>query len=268
MKDVVASIYSPGVDARQFEKLKEKFDLEVSEYGFICTHKTFSFDASFIRGAFSINPRAVLIIGWGLETSPGWQKLLSENLQGVPIQHFFGIDLYERKGVRGKIFKKPKIMTGPLYEKKTTADNMELFLKKYWVLTDVPYGLCKYTPDGNKNDHNKRCVLKAGDVQELEIVKFIFTQYVIEGMSRQNICNLLNAEKVATPGRAPLWRSHNLNKTLTEPAYIGAVRYKGCILYEAFPPILEPHLYFQAQAMLHQERTDSFPQNLFIEENE
>ena len=159
-------------------------------------------------------------------------------------------------------------MAGPLHAKKTVAGTMELFLKKFWVIGEQPYGLRKHSQRRNPNDHPRKFVLKAGDEQEVEVVKFIFDQFGNQGMSRQNICNLLNAQKVVPPGKAPLWRSNNVNKILTEPAYIGATRFKGCILHNAFPPVLDPALYFQAQVRMHRERMEQFRQDAFREEKE
>jgi len=89
MRDLVATLYSPGVERRLVEKLMEKFVWTLKDYGFPNSKKPVPFDPSFVRGAFSVDPLAVLIVGWGLDKEPAWQRLLSDNLRGVsiPINH-------------------------------------------------------------------------------------------------------------------------------------------------------------------------------------
>jgi len=61
--------------------------------------------------------------------------------------------------------------------------------------------------------------------EEARIVKEIFEMYVDENMSMTKIANTLNKKKVKTKRDVITWRTCTIQRILTNPTYIGKVRY-------------------------------------------
>lgn len=193
-----------------------------------------------------------VIIGWGLRTRPTWETIIPEPKNLESVRQFIAIDLFERKGIDGRILKKPLINAGIFQGKRMQLNNLTHFLEGNCFQTSTPYGLKKVEVFGydNNQDSTTLCTFELGESSEIEIVRMIFELFVDHEHNRAEICNLLNAQQVNAPKDFKAWTPGLVKSILKCPFYIGANKYREFIKYDVFTPIIEKTVYFAAQARI------------------
>lgn len=177
-------------------------------------------------------------------------------IKAIRRMHGLHICSYDRNPVQQFVL--PSVKTekrNPL----STDRRLYLFANGWWVSPKLPYAMKKAEDPGpnlRKNNGSAiRCYdLFAGDAQQLEVVRLVFDMYGLQRQSVGEIVNLLRAEKVSAGDRAKVWSYLMVERLLTDPVYIGAYRYKTFVRYAAFPAVIEPWIYYVAQARLYSEK--------------
>ena len=257
MLDNLAIIYAPGVKDKQIQVLKKKLLFFLESLGFEET-------------SIWINPVILdkenektdrwntLIIGWGLPSKPDWNGWIKKNRILKNVRQFWAIDLFERQGIDGRILNKPIINAGKYWSKKNRQRKQQLFLKGYFIMAIVPYGM-KRVPKIEKTktsqSSNLLYVLDFGEPEKVEIVRLIFNMFVYQNYKRTKIANLLNAQNVTPPNNAHIWNTKNVSMIIENPVYIGANQYSGSIRYNVFPSVLNKSTFFEAQARIMSEKS-------------
>ena len=127
----------------------------------------------------------------------------------------------------------------------------------YYVLGYVPYGMKTVRERQRHVRTNKwviRTRLEPGDRQEVKIVRLIYELYACQNMPVNHILNSLLAQKIPTRESVATWTLTKIDGILVDPVYIGATRYKGVVRYGAFPPVIEPWIFYAAQSRRHFEK--------------
>jgi hypothetical protein len=256
MPDIFAILFAPdsskGAEKQLIQKLRNIIDL-----------------LNIGKADIRVNPRLpikeywegktegmiTLIIGWGLHSKPSWELLMPEQQYLKSVRQFLAIDLFERKGIDGRVFEKPHINAGKYWSHRIQQRNRNLFFEGYFLQSTEPYALkrMKVIPrEGDNNSSMPLYTFEPGKSDEVEIVKIIFDLFVNHDYNRTEICNLLNAQEVKTPKKSSAWDIRIIKTILESPLYIGANQYRKCIKYDVFIPIIEKSVYFEAQAKMAQ----------------
>ncbi len=132
------------------------------------------------------------------------------------------------------------------------------FLRGLYLPSFVPYGLRRVPRKARRwpvrrgplRRGRRSHVLDAGAPEEVAVVRLIFDLYVNGARNRTQICNLLNAGRIAPPGRCAAWSCRAVERILANPAYIGANEFRGLTQQDVFPALIEKPIYYQAKARL------------------
>lgn len=254
MLDSYAIIYAPGVDKIQSMDLVRKIQDTAECMGFSNTEIQINSD-SLVKEQWKEPPSKLitLIIGWGLPAEPSWNILLAKVASLMVVRNIYAVDLFERRGVDGRILNPPKVNAGKYWSRRVQEKNLRLFFSGYYIKNSVPYGMkrvpVKETIDGICFSR-KRHILTPGESSDIEMVKLIFDLFVNHDYNRTEICNLLNAQRVGSPNKSDLWNTSKILTILKSPLYTGANQYLGCVIYNVFPPIIEKSVFFEAQARI------------------
>jgi site-specific DNA recombinase len=108
----------------------------------------------------------------------------------------------------------------------------------------ISYGYDK--PKGQK--------IQTINIEEAKILKEIYSLYIDKNKSMTQIARILNQRKIPTKTNAPAWDVSTIKSILTNPTYIGKVRYST----------EDPNRYFEAQG--HHERLISDEQFYLAQE--
>jgi DNA invertase Pin-like site-specific DNA recombinase len=104
----------------------------------------------------------------------------------------------------------------------------------YWCGSVPVYGFrrCVLTPEGTPGEvlqagerkalQGRRVVLVAGPPEEIAVVRRIFREFVIEGLSARSISARLNAEGEAA-GRGGVWTAGKVRRVLDDEKYAGVL---------------------------------------------
>lgn len=197
------------------------------------------------------NDFLTIIIGWGLKSEPSWEAIFPRVHQLGPLRQLMAIDLFERKGIDGRVLKKPLLNAGEFWSRRMQLNNKSLFLEDNFLQASTPYGLkrVKIQPQNYSYKSDVRNVtFEPGEAAEIEIVRMIFELFVNHDHNRAEICNLLNAQQVKAPNKNKAWNQKIIKSILECPFYIGANRYQEFIKHDVFMPIDEKSIYYEAQA--------------------
>lgn len=252
MPDSYAIIYAPGVDRVQSMDLIRKVQDMSESMGFYPTEIKM-LPEPLIENWWEKNCDSLitLIVGWGLPSEPKWNSVLHKIVTANVARNIYAVDLFERKGVSGRLLDPPKVNAGKYWSRRVQEKNLRLFLKGYYIKNTVPYGMIrvpvKEPLDGAFFDR-KRYILKPGRSAEIEIIRLIFDLFVNHDYSRTEICNLLNAQNVDSPNKSDKWSTGKIATILKSPMYVGANQYGECVKWDVFPPIIEKAVFFEAQA--------------------
>jgi hypothetical protein len=256
MTDTVAILYAPGSRVEKVEWLLRKFRNTIDGFN-IGTAK------------IQVNPKMpilnyredqtnslnTLIMGWGLISKPNWEILIPEPVLFRSIRQLIAIDLYEREGLYGRIFEKPRAKAGQLLSQEMKQKNRDLFFKGHFLQATTPYGLKKVPVDRIDIEDGSSSPLygfEPGESSEVEIIRTVFDLFVTNDYNRTEISTLLNTQGVKPPKKSNTWSSKIITNILESPFYTGANQYRGFIKYDVFPPIVGKSIYFEAQAKLSQ----------------
>lgn len=252
MPDSYAIIYAPGVNRVQSMDLIRKVQDTAERIGFYPTEIKM-LPEPLIEEWWEkrCDKMITLIVGWGLPSEPKWNTILHKVVTANFARNIYAVDLFERKGVDGRILHSPKVNAGEYWSRRTQEKNLRLFLKGYYIKNTIPYGMVRIPVkehlDGSLIDR-KRYILKPGRSAEIEIVRLIFDLFVNHDYNRTEICNLLNAQKVESPNKSDKWSTGKIATILKSPMYVGANQYRECVKWDVFPPIIEKSVFFEAQA--------------------
>jgi len=256
MSDLFAILYTPGSSEATKKGLIHKLNniIEQLDIG---------------KANIKVNPRAPIndylagqskdllsvVIGWGLQAKPSWKTILPEPKCFGSVRQLIAIDLFERKGVDGRVLERPLINAGKYWSRRMQVNNQNLFCEGNFLQASIPYGLKRVKVFGIDNNTNFSMPLFAfepGEPSEIEIVRMIFDLFVNHDYNRSEICNLLNAQEVKAPQNSKVWNPRTIKTILASPFYIGANKYREFIQFDVFTPIIEKSVYFEAQAKISQ----------------
>jgi len=94
------------------------------------------------------------------------------------------------------------------------------------------------------------------DKKEADVVKLIFNLYVNKNMGVKNISTLLN-EKNIKPRKSNKWRGNRIYNILTNPIYIGIVRWGGDEAEGIHTPIITKNTFSLVQERLKSKKNDT-----------
>jgi len=138
---------------------------------------------------------------------------------------------------------------------------LSLISDGFFVLGHVPYGM-KTVRERHRRARTNKWVthtrLEPGDRQEVRIVRLIYELYACQNMPVNHILNNLRAQNIPTRRGAAAWTLTKIDRLLIDPIYIGATRYKGVVRYGAFPPVIEPWIFYAAQSRRHFEKLSKY----------
>jgi hypothetical protein len=254
MLDSYAIIYAPGVDKIKSMYLVRKIQYTAECMGFSNTEIQVN-PEPLVKEQWKYSPNKLLtlIIGWGLPAEPSWNIILGRVASLLAVQNIYAVDLFERRGIDGRILNPPRVNAGKYWSRRVQAKNLRLFFKGYYIKNSVPYGM-KRAPVKEAIDgicfSRKRHILKPGESSEIEIVKLIFDLFVNHDYNRTQICNLLNSQRVEAPNKRNLWNTSKILTILKSPLYVGANQYHQSIIYNVFTPIIEKSMFFETQSRI------------------
>ena len=254
MIDTFAILYAPGVNKEKESRLIQKLNniverLNIGEVN-IRINPELPIDQYWENEP---NNLITLIIGWGLCAKPSWEILIPEMQYFESARQFIAIDLFERKGLDGRLLEKPMISAGKYWSQKIKQNNQNLFFDGYFLQANVPYGLRKVQLSDSERENHSSVPLFAfepGEPSEVEIVRMIFELFVSHDYNRTEICTLLNAQEVKSPLKNGIWNARTIKTMLKSPLYIGANQYCGYIKHDVFPQVIEKAIFYEAQAKI------------------
>jgi hypothetical protein len=253
---VLAVIHAPGVSQRESYRLAGRLRTYVSFFGFSASGFLLNPNGGAWEKAITAGAYLNVGLGWGLRTEPNWDRWLRTHRLTQNIRHLFAFDLFDR--VRAKAVSRRPDRIGTFWGVKTRFTELQLLMNRIYLGHTVPYGY-KLIPHKAPRQLGYTCedehfTLEFGDPDEVAIIRHIFQMYVNDGLTRANICNLLNAEHVKAPMGKRAWGGHQVDNILLDPVYIGSNRHCGCISPDAFPPLISKADFYRAQARLLDER--------------
>lgn len=169
------------------------------------------------------------------------------------VRQFIAIDLFERKGLGGKLLEKPMKNANKFLRQNIERNNRGLFFDGYFLRENAPYGLKKVrVKDAKKKNlfSIPLFVLEPGKQSEVEIVRMIYELFVYHDYNRTKICTLLNSQEVKAPRKSGVWNATTIKTLLESPLYIGANQYHEYIKHDVFTPIIEKAIFYEAQAKI------------------
>jgi hypothetical protein len=97
-------------------------------------------------------------------------------------------------------------------------------------------------------------VLEPGSPAEREVVRLIFDLYGCRNLSLNRVASLLQSQEVSPPRGVSAWNVGQVKNILTDPVYIGALRYQNLICYDVMTPMVEEWLFYWVQSRYSIER--------------
>lgn len=140
-----------------------------------------------------------VIIGWGLKEKPSWETIIPRPKSLDSVRQLIAIDLFERKGLDGRVLEKPLINAGKFWSRRMQLNNQTLFLEGNFLQASTPYDLKRVElvcAGNNTKSPIPLFAFEPGDSSEVEIIRMIFELFVDHDHNRSEICNLLNAQEV------------------------------------------------------------------------
>lgn len=255
MTKVIAAVYGPEASTSKVSSLQRKLAELLEEMG-MKPHVVFGhLDIAQVEKELVEAPFCSLAVGWGLKEPPRWEGLFGKGFLDIPCRQLIALDLYERTRSNGLPLLHPRLNAGKYHGRRIQQGTMERFLSGIVVQVGTIYGLKWVKRQGDKNGRRRAgFTIVPGDPEEMAIVRFIFDQFVNQQLSRTQISNLLNAQCVTPPGKRRAWGHTNIGTILSNESYIGASRYRDCVKYDLFAPIVDKSLFYRAQARLNDHR--------------
>jgi hypothetical protein len=256
MTDTFAILHAPNTSKRMENRLIQKLNIIINCLNIgkfkISVNPDFPIDNYLKNDSKNL---FTLIIAWGLCVKPSWEIIMPATQCLVSLRQFIAIDLFERKGLDGRILETPKINAGKYWSQNIKRNNKNLFFDGYFLQAKIPYGLKKVTVSNTKKIISSSMPMFAfepGEPSEVEIVRMIFDLFVSHDYNRTEICTLLNAQEVQAPQKNGIWNAKTIKTILESPLYIGANQYRGYIKQNVFTPIIEKYIFYEAQAKISQ----------------
>lgn len=253
--ETISILHAPGVEQskilfleRKLKDFVDRIDLGKSDIQVNPPHLLKYIDAARNDGELT------LIIGWGLPSSPSWDRWMVENKIPRGVRQFIAVDLFERRGYDGRLLGVPYVNAGKYWSRRTRQINMSLFLNGCYLKPHTPFGMKRVLTKKKKERAPSTRLyynLVPGEPEKVEIVRLIFDLFVNSDYSLTGITNLLNAQGVCPPHKSSAaWNTRIVRSILASWAYIGANEYCGCYKHNAFPLVVDRALFFEAQAKM------------------
>lgn len=201
-----------------------------------------------------------LIVAWGLSSLPAWERWLCDNKIPRIVRQFLGIDLFERRGVDGRLLDVPIANAGKYWSRRTRHINLGLFQNGCYINSSTPFGMKRVLNKrkGERAQSTRQYYqLIPGEPEKVEIVRLIFDLFVNSDYSLTSITNLLNAQGIHPPQKSSAAWSTGIVRTVLETwAYIGTNEYCGCHKHDVFASVVDKTIFFEAQAKMARRQFD------------
>ena len=254
MSDLLAILHTPGSSEDTKKGLINKFNNILDQLNI--GRANIKVNLRFPINDYLANTSEELltvVIGWGLREKPSWERIIPKPNSLASVRQLIAIDLFERKGLDGRVLEKPLINAGKFWSRRMQLNNQTLFLEGNFLQASTPYGLKRvevFCAENNTQPSMPVFTFEPGEPSEVEIVRMIFELFVDHDHNRSEICNLLNAQEVKAPQKNRVWTPRTIKTILKCPFYIGANKYLGFIRLNVFTPIIVKSVYFEAQARI------------------
>jgi hypothetical protein len=201
-----------------------------------------------------------LIVGWGLPSTPAWDRWLGENKIPKGVRQFVAVDLFERRGCDGRLLDVPYVNAGKYWSRRTLQINLSLFFNGCYLKPHTPFGMKRVlTKRKRERAPSTRLYynLVPAEPEKIEIVRLIFDLFVNSDYSMTGITNLLNAQGISPSQKSSAtWNIRKVRNVLESWVYIGANEYLGCYKHSVFPSVVDKAIFFEAQAKMARKQID------------
>jgi len=202
-------------------------------------------DLSTVSMTLAVGKYETLVIGWGAPKPPDWQKWFKTQPKALQVRHIMMFDLndYRWKLLPQNQDSKAQEVRNSMIARLAAGD---------LIAMTPPYGF-KRKPSKPTSRKNKQALASGFECvrDEMSIVLLIFDLYVNCEKSREMIVHSLNAKGVKPPRNRSKWDTAKIARILSDPVYAGAGRFKNLVRYNVFEPVIDPVLFFSAQAKMH-----------------
>ncbi len=228
--------------AARFRKVLKLLDADPGEM--VCGS-----DSGDITRTLTVGDYETLIVGWGDLERPNWGEWFSCYLNIRQARHVLVFDLTDDDWPGGFPIRNARERRSGKANGLGNDKLFKRFSEGSFTGTQPPFGFQL------SDDADPRVRLVA-ESEEASIVRLIFDLYVTSRHSRPAIAHLLNAQQVRPPRNNAKWTPFKVDSLLTDPVYIGASRYKNFLRQNSFEVLVDPIVFYTAQAMLLAEKRE------------
>jgi|PlaIllAssembly_1097288.scaffolds.fasta_scaffold00608_6 hypothetical protein len=259
--ETISILHAPGVKQSKIKYLERKLrdfvegiDIGKSDIQINPSDLLKKIDSTSHEGGLT------LIIGWGLPSSPAWDRWLCENKITKEVRQLLAIDLFERRGWDGRLLEIPYVNAGKYWSRRTRQINLTLFQNGCYIKPSAPFGMKRVLNKRKRERAPKTKLyyhLAPAEPEKVEIVRLIFDLFVNSDYSLTSITNLLNAQGIDPPQKSStVWNTRIVKGVLESWAYIGSNEYSGCYKHNVFPRVVDKDIFYEAQAKMARKQFD------------
>ncbi len=193
-----------------------------------------------------------LILAWSAGGKPNLDYWTWSILPSNTITEFIPLDLDSKSIPAPKPLDLAPDNTGN-WTSKAQRTKLALFLNGFYLNAFAPFGLRlmnNYAPETHVPPYRSCHLLAPGPMNEVDIVRLVFSLFVDHGYTYTEISNLLNAQGIKPPATAQSWSHRALKVLLQSTVYIGVNRFRGCIKHDVVPPLIDKVQFFKAQSKI------------------
>lgn len=252
MSKTIALLHASDVDDEKLIQVTDRFRSVLKALGADPSEIIGCPDLKAIPMTLAVGSYETLVVGWGVEERPNWGVWFQRYVKTLNARHVLVFDLMDDDWTTAFPMKHTRRRQREQINSPRREELLSNFHTGQFTGVHVPYGYKRKAASHLLKAGESNIAPRNDDAsEEVSIVRLIFDLYVNGGQSRSAIALMLNAKGVKPPHNNTRWSIYKVEHILSDPVYIGALRYKNLVRFNTIEPIVIPDIFYAAQARLY-----------------